>query len=75
MKIAIVNLGAIVTGDWRDPHAKGDSILMSQGKIAPVGTAPPGPEGLRRRHRHRRRPCAQVRPIFTCLKGNVCHAF
>ena len=28
MKTAIVNLGTIVTGDWRDPFAPGDSILM-----------------------------------------------
>src|SRR3954469_22818630 len=40
MKTAIVNLGAIVTGDWREPYAKGDAILMSQGKIVSIGTAP-----------------------------------
>jgi enamidase len=40
MKTAIVNLGPIVTGDWRDPYAKGDSILMADGKITAVGTAP-----------------------------------
>jgi len=40
MKTAIVNLGAIVTGDWREPYAKGDSILMAEGKITAVGTAP-----------------------------------
>ena len=39
MKTAIVNLGAIVTGDWRDPYAKGDSILMAEGKIVSVGTS------------------------------------
>ena len=38
MKTAIVNLKTIVTGDWRDPIAKGDSILMNRGKIAKVGT-------------------------------------
>jgi len=37
MKTAIVNLGAIVSGDWRDPYVKGDSILMEGGKIAAVG--------------------------------------
>jgi enamidase len=39
MKTAIVNLGTIVTGDWRDPFAKGDAILMADGKITAVGTA------------------------------------
>lgn len=39
MKTAIVNLGCIVTGDWRDPYASGDTILMSDGKIVSVGTA------------------------------------
>ena len=40
MKTAIVNLGSIVSGDWREPYAKGDCILMAQGKITAVGTAP-----------------------------------
>jgi len=40
MKTAIVNLGPIVTGDWREPYAKGDSILMADGKITAVCTAP-----------------------------------
>src|SRR5581483_9771456 len=38
MKSAIVNLGAIVTGDCRQPFASGDSILMQDGKIIAVGT-------------------------------------
>jgi enamidase len=38
MKTAIVNLGTIVTGDWRDPFAGGDTILMADGKILEVGT-------------------------------------
>ena len=38
MKTAIVNLATIVTGDWRRPFAKGDSILMNKGRIAKVGT-------------------------------------
>jgi len=38
MKTAIVNLGTIVTGDWRKPFAKGDSILMADGLIQKVGT-------------------------------------
>ena len=32
MKIAIVNLGRIVSGDWRDPFADGDTIL-TDGKV------------------------------------------
>ena len=39
MKTAIVNLGSIVTGDWRDPFAAGDSILMADGRIVVVGHA------------------------------------
>jgi enamidase len=39
MKTAIVNLGVILTGDWREPVAAGDSIVMSEGKIVLVGTA------------------------------------
>jgi enamidase len=39
MKTAIVNLGVILTGDWHDPLAAGDSIVMDAGKIVHVGTA------------------------------------
>ncbi|WP_213767470.1 amidohydrolase family protein [Caballeronia sp. dw_19] len=38
MKTAIVNLKTIVTGEWREPFAKGDGILMNDGKIVTVGT-------------------------------------
>lgn len=38
MKIAIVNLGRIVSGDWREPFASGDSILSSGDTIEKVGT-------------------------------------
>jgi enamidase len=40
MRTAVVNLGGIVTGDWRDPLAAGDSIIMDGGKIESIGTAP-----------------------------------
>lgn len=40
MKTAIVNIGVIVTGDWREPYAVGDSIVMKEGKIVAVGSAP-----------------------------------
>ena len=38
MKTAIVNIGTIITGDWRKPFADGDTILMAEGKITSVGT-------------------------------------
>ncbi len=37
MKTAIVNIGCIVSGDWRDPIAEGDAILMDEGVIKAVG--------------------------------------
>jgi enamidase len=40
MKVAIVNLGQIVSGDWRDPFAAGDAILIEGERIAAVGAAP-----------------------------------
>ncbi len=38
MKTAIVNIATIITGDWRKPFARGDSILMANGKIRKIGT-------------------------------------
>jgi enamidase len=38
MKTAIVNLGPILSGDWREPYASGDAILMQAGKIIEVGS-------------------------------------
>lgn len=38
MRIAIVNIATIVTGDWRDPFADGDAIIMDEGLIERVGT-------------------------------------
>jgi enamidase len=40
MKTAITHLGKIVTGDWQQPIAPGDSILMENGRITMVGTVP-----------------------------------
>ncbi|MGE4243077.1 amidohydrolase family protein [Ramlibacter sp.] len=37
MKTAIVNIGKIVSGEWREPLAAGDSILMEAGRISKVG--------------------------------------
>jgi enamidase len=45
MKIAIVNLGQIVSGNWRDPFAPGDTILLKGDRIASVGSA--SPEAIR----------------------------
>ena len=39
MKVAIVNLGEIVSGDWRNPFTAGDAIVSDNGKIVSVGTA------------------------------------
>jgi len=39
MKVAIVNLGRIVSGDWRDPFAAGDTIITEGELIVSVGTA------------------------------------
>ena len=39
MKLAIVNMGTIVSGDWRAPFAAGDTILTDGERIAAVGTA------------------------------------
>lgn len=38
MKTAIVNIGTILSGDWRAPYARGDAILMDAGRIVEVGT-------------------------------------
>jgi len=39
VKIAIVNLGQIVSGDWRAPLAAGDTIVSEGERITLVGTA------------------------------------
>jgi enamidase len=39
VKVAIVNLGEIVSGDWRSPFTTGDAIVSDNGKIVSVGTA------------------------------------
>ena len=42
MKVAIVNLGQIVSGDWHIPFAAGDTILIEDERLAAVGSAPAG---------------------------------
>ena len=39
MKVAIVNLGEIVSGDWRSPFVAGDTIVSDGERITLVGTA------------------------------------
>jgi enamidase len=39
MKLAIVNLGQIVSGNWRDPFVAGDTILTDGDRIVRGGTA------------------------------------
>jgi len=39
MRVAIVNIGRIVTGDWRNPFVAGDTIIATAGQITTVGTA------------------------------------
>jgi len=39
MKIAVTNLGEIVSGHWRDPLVSGDTIVTDNGRIVSVGTA------------------------------------
>jgi len=41
MKVAVVNLGQIVSGDWRAPLIAGDTIISEGGRIALVGSASP----------------------------------
>ena len=41
MKVAITNLGQIVTGNWREPLASGDTIIIDSERITSVGNAPP----------------------------------
>jgi enamidase len=39
MRVAIVNIGTIVSGDWCNPFPGGDSIIAEDGRIVTVGTA------------------------------------
>jgi enamidase len=42
MKVAIVNLGKIVSGEWHAPFVPGDTILSEGERIVSVGTAAAG---------------------------------
>ena len=37
MRVAVVNLGTIVSGDWRAPFVEGDSLLADDGRLVAVG--------------------------------------
>jgi enamidase len=39
MRVAIVNLGQIVSGNWREPFVSGDTIITDGDRIVSVGTA------------------------------------
>src|ERR1700681_3916880 len=39
MRIALTNLGEIVSGDWHSPFVEGDTILIDGATITGVGTA------------------------------------
>ncbi|MBR1223048.1 amidohydrolase family protein [Bradyrhizobium sp. U87765 SZCCT0131] len=41
MRVAIVNIGAIVSGDWRQPLMAGDTVICEDGLITAVGTSSP----------------------------------
>src|ERR1700680_526994 len=38
MRVAIVNIGRIVSGDWHHPFLGGDTIIAEDGRIVTVGT-------------------------------------
>ena len=42
MRTAIVNIGKILSGDWRVPIVNGDTIVSESGRITRVGTADAG---------------------------------
>ena len=39
MRVAIVNVGQILSGDWRRPTIPGDTVVCEEGLIVSVGTA------------------------------------
>jgi enamidase len=39
MRLAVTNIGTIVSGDWREPFVKGDTIVTSGSTIESVGSA------------------------------------
>src|SRR5436190_11954951 len=39
MRVAVTNIGTIVSGDWRQPFVAGDTVITDAGKFVSVGTA------------------------------------
>jgi len=39
MRVAVTNIGTIVSGDWRQPFVAGDTVIADAGKFVSVGTA------------------------------------
>jgi enamidase len=39
MRVAVVNIGQILSGDWHQPKVPGDTVLCEDGLITAVGTA------------------------------------
>src|SRR5258708_19250471 len=39
MRLAIINIGTIVSGDWRAPLVQGDTIITAGAEIETVGVA------------------------------------
>ena len=39
MRVAITNIGTIVSGDWRQPFVRGDTVIADEGKFVSVGIA------------------------------------
>ena len=73
MKVAIVNLGQIVSGDWRDPFVAGDTIVTEGERIVSVGTAPAARGRERRRGDRRRRHDGDPGPdrLATCTSPSA----
>jgi enamidase len=40
MRVAVVNVGRIVSGDWRNPFVAGDTVLTENERISLVGSCP-----------------------------------
>jgi predicted amidohydrolase YtcJ len=39
MRVAVTNIGRIVSGSWQQPHLHGDTVICADGLITSVGTA------------------------------------
>jgi enamidase len=39
MKVALVNIATLVSGDWRKPFIEGDALVMNRGRLESVGKA------------------------------------